>query len=150
LDSLIAVLLINPTYNGQSETLNILFNSGKINIISNNSIKNALVLWPQQIEDMTEDEIYSSNIIYNSLYPKLKQYVPLFDIVNSIQHKSKLLKYSDQSAFTSDYEGLFRDRDFESTLATREITIMVSLKQTQDLIKAAEEIIAIINKDLKN
>ena len=94
LDSIMSELLINPTYNGQSETLNILFNSGKINIISNDSIKNALVLWPQQVEDMTEDEIYSSNIIYNDFYPILKRYVPLLDITNSLQYKFKLSNYS--------------------------------------------------------
>ena len=148
LDSIISELFINPTYNGQSETLNILFNSGKINIISNDSIKNALVLWPQQIEDMTEDEIYSSNIVYNSLYPNLKRYVPLLDITNSLQYKFKLSNYSQGSAFTSDYDNLFNDREFESTLATREVTITVSLVQTRQLIETAEGIIELIDNEI--
>jgi hypothetical protein len=148
LDSILSELLINPTYNGQSETLNILFNSGKINIISNDSIKNALVIWPQQVEDMTEDEIYSSNIIYNDLYPILKRYVPLLDITNSIQYKFKLLNYSGQSAFSSDYESLLNDREFESTLATREVVITVSLVQTGQLIATAKNIIELIDNEI--
>ena len=150
LDSIISELFINPTYNGQSETLNILFNSGKINIISNDSIKNALVIWPQQVEDMTEDEIYSSNIVYNSLYPILKHYVPLLDIINSVQYKFKLLNYSEQSAFSSDYESLLNDREFESTLAAREMVITVSLIQTRSLIKNAEYIIELIDNEIND
>lgn len=148
LDSIVSELFINPTYNGQSETLNILFNSGKINIISNDSIKNALVIWPQQVEDMTEDEIYSSNIVYTELYPILMRYVPLLDIVSSIQYKFKLTNYSEQSSFTSDYESLFNNREFESILAARELTITVSLVQTRQLIETAKEIIELIDKEI--
>ena len=150
LDSLLAVLFINPTYNGQSETLNILFNSGKINIISNDAIKNALVLWPQQVVDMTEDEVYSSNIVYNSLYPILKRYVSIFDINKEIQYKYKLFNYSEPSSFTSDYKGLFNDKEFEGTLASRELSLSVSLIQTRELIDTAKTIIDNIEKDINN
>jgi len=149
LDSIMSELFINPTYNGQSETLNILFNSGKINIISNNAIKNKLVLWPQLVEDMTEDEIYSSNMVYNNLYPILKRYVPLLDITNSLQYKFKLSNYAEKSTFSSDYKKLFMDMEFESTLATREIALMVSLLQTKQLIETAKEIIELIDEEIK-
>ncbi|WP_370476951.1 DUF6090 family protein [Tamlana flava] len=149
LDSLISELLINPTYNGQSETLNILFNSGKINIISNDSIKNKLVLWPQQVEDMTEDEVYGSNIVYNNLYPILKRYVSLYNVNNQLQYKFKLVDYSSQSSFTSDYYSLLNTMEFESTLASRELTISVSLILSLELIETAEEIIAMIDKEIK-
>lgn len=150
LDSLLGEIIINPTYNGQSETLNILFNSGKINIISNNSIKNNLVLWPQRVEDMTEDEIYGSNIVYNSLYPILKRHVALYNINNQLQYKFKLVDYSSPSSFTSDYEGLFNNMEFESTLSSRELTISVSLILTNELINTAREIIKMIDKEIKN
>ncbi len=151
LDSLMSEFFINPTYNGQSETLNILFNSGKINIISNDSIKNALVLWPQQIEDIVEDEIYSSNIIYNSLQPLVNRYVSLYDIYTSINYKTyTLFNHTSESSFTSDYEGLFNDREFEGTLAARELPLSVSLLQTRELIEAAKDIIRLIDKDISN
>jgi len=151
LDSLMSDLFINPTYNGQSETLNILFNSGKINIISNDSIKNALVLWPQQVEDVIEDEIYSSNIIFNDLHPILKRYVSLYDINNSISYKGyKLFSNNNQSTFTTDYKGLFNDREFEGTLSARELPLSVSLIQTKDLIRTARNIIRLIDNDLKD
>jgi hypothetical protein len=151
LDSLMADLFINPTYNGQSETLNILFNSGKINIISNDSIKNALVLWPQQVEDMTEDEIYSSNILYKDLYPLLKRYVSIYDINNSINYKGlSLFNNPNQSSTPIDYDGLINDREFEGTLSSRELPLSVSLIQTNELIEIAKEIIRLIEDEISD
>jgi uncharacterized membrane-anchored protein YhcB (DUF1043 family) len=151
LDSLMSDLFINPTYNGQSETLNILFNSGKINIISNDSIKNALVLWPQQVEDMTEDEIYSSNIIFKDLYPLLKRYISLYEINNNIKYKGlKLFNNPTQSTTNIDYNGLFKDREFEGTLSSRELPLSVSLIQTTELIEIARKIIRLIEDDINN
>lgn len=151
LDSLMSDLFINPTYNGQSETLNILFNSGKINIISNDSIKNALVLWPQQVEDITEDEIYSSNILFNNLQPIVKRYVSLYDIYNSINFKGyKLFSNTTKSTFNVDYNGLFNDQEFEGTLSARELPLSISLIQTKELIETAKNIIRLIDDDRKN
>ncbi|MCA6075059.1 DUF6090 family protein [Fulvivirga sedimenti] len=149
IDSLIAGLLINPTYNGQSETLNILFNSGKINIISNDSIKNALVLWPQQVADITEDEVYSSNALYNMVLPVVRQYVALYDVYRSIDYRGYALFQSQSpSPFESDYAGLLKDPDFESSLTTRELTISVSLLQSRELIETAQEIINMIDAEI--
>ena len=121
LDSLMSELFLNPTYNGQSETLNILFNSGKINIINNDSIKNALVLWPQLISDITEDEVYSSNINFNELQPLVKRYVSLRKIYEKLNYKDlQLIEGTISSPFAADYEALFNDRNFEGTLAARE------------------------------
>jgi len=151
LDSLMGNLFINPTYNGQSETLNILFNSGKINIISNDSIKNALVLWPQQVEDMTEDEIYSSNVLYKDLYPLLKRYVSIYEINNNINYKGlKLFNNQTQSSTNIDYNGLFKDREFEGTLSSRELPLSVSSIQTNELIETARKIIRLIEDEINN
>ncbi len=60
LDSIMAVLLINPTYNNRTGSLEVLFISGKINLIKDSEIKESLLLWPQIVEDIKEDEIYSS------------------------------------------------------------------------------------------
>ena len=150
MDTLMSQLLFNPTYNGQSETLNILFNSGKINIIRNDSIKDALVLWPQQVGDITEDEIYSSEILYNELLPLTKQYVSLYDIYRSINLKGyDLFPHKVPSPFESDYAALLEDPEFESTLVARELTVSVSLLQSRELVNTAKNIIAMIDAEVK-
>ena len=107
------------------------------------------MLWPQQVEDMTEDEVYGSNIVYNNLYPILKRYVSLYNVNNQLQYKFKLVDYSSKSSFTSDYESLFNNMEFENTLASRELTISVSLILSLELIETAEEIIAMIDKEIE-
>ncbi len=151
LDSLMSDLFINPTYNGQSETLNILFNSGKINIISNDSIKNALVLWPQQVSDITEDEIYASHINFNELQPLVKRYVSLRKIYEKLNYKDlPLIEGVISSPFTADYKALFSDRNFEGTLAARELTLSVAYIQTRELVKTGRDIIRLINEEINN
>jgi len=150
LDSLIATLFLNPTYNGQSETLNILFNSGKINIISNNEIKNYLVAWPQLIEDIKEDEIYSSNALRQGLYPMLRRYISIYEVNKHIDYRNiQLFDNPNESTLSSNYEGLFKDFEFEGVLAQRELTLSVSFHQTQDVIGFCRQLIKSINKEIE-
>ncbi len=46
LDSMLAITLRTPTYNIESGTQQLLFSSAKINIISNNELKDLLISWP--------------------------------------------------------------------------------------------------------
>ena len=150
LDSIIAVLLINPTYNSQTGSLEVLFNSGKINLIQNSDVKEALMLWPQIIEDIKEDEVYSSEHLRYELYPFIRKYISVKDVNTQINYKNlKMFEDSNASPFTSDYESLFGNIEFEGILAARELTISVSLIQTNDLIDFAKEIIALIEDKVK-
>ncbi|WP_179345365.1 DUF6090 family protein [Winogradskyella ursingii] len=149
LDSLTSELFINPTYNGQAETLNILFYSGKINIISNDSIKKYLVQWPQLVEDVTEDEVYSSNFLFNDIQPIIKKHVSLHDIYSRIRYKRyQLFNHKTNSSFVADYERLLNDSQFEGALAARELPISVSRLQTEELIVTAKEILRLIDLEI--
>jgi hypothetical protein len=151
LDSLMAVLFINPTYNNKTGSLDILFTSGKINSISQPEIKEALILWPQQIDDVSEDEIYASETLRYEFYPFIRKYVSIQKVNNQIQYKDlDLFDSSIRSDFESDYEGLLSDMEFEGLLATRELTLSVSLLQTNDLIETAEGIIELIEDKIQS
>jgi hypothetical protein len=150
LDSIIAVLFINPTYNNQTGSLEVLFNSGKINLIKDLEIKEALMLWPQIIEDIKEDEIYSSEQLRYEFYPFIRKYISIKDVNTQINYKNlKMFEDSISSPFTSDYESLMRNMEFEGILATRELNLSVSLIQTNELIDFAKEIIVLIEDKTK-
>lgn len=150
LDSIMAVLFINPTYNNQTGSLDVLFNSGKINLIHNSDIKEKLIAWPQQIDDVKEDEQYASEHLRGSLYGFIRKYVSVRDINLRIDYKDlKMFNRESESKFTSNYEGLFNDIEFEGILGTRELPVAVSLIQTNDLIETAQSIIALIDKELE-
>jgi hypothetical protein len=146
LDSIMATLFINPTYNNKTGTLDILFTSGKINLMSEPEIKKALILWPQQIDDVIEDELYSSEHLRYELYPLIRKYISIQAVNQQIQYKNlELFDPSMITGFKSDYEGLFKNIEFEGILASRELTLSVSLIQTNDLIKKARGIIEMID-----
>ena len=150
LDSIIAVLLINPTYNSQTGSLEVLFNSGKINMIQDPEIKEALMLWPQVVEDIKEDEVYSSEHLRYELYPFIRKYISVKDVNAQVDYKNlKMFEDLNSSPFASDYESLFGNIEFEGILAARELTLSVSQIQTKDLIDFAREIIVLIEDKTK-
>lgn len=150
LDSIMAILFINPTYNNKTGTLDILFASGKINSMSQVEIKEALILWPEQIDDVIEDEIYASETLRYEFYPFIRKYVSIQNVNKQVQYKDlELFDRSIDSNFRSDYERMFDDIEFEGLLATRELALSVSLLQTNDLIKTAEGIIEMIESKIQ-
>ena len=150
LDSIMAVLFINPTYNNQTGSLDVLFNSGKINLIHNSDIKEKLIEWPQQIDDVKEDEQYGSEHLRGSLYDLIRKYVSVRDINLRIEYKDlKMFNRESKSKFISNYEGLFNDIEFEGVLGARELSLAVSLIQTKDLIETAKTIINLIDEELE-
>ncbi len=145
LDSIMATLLINPTYNSQTGSLEVLFNSGKINLIRDSEIKAALMLWPQMIEDIKEDEIYSSEQLRYQFYPFVRKYISVKDVNTRINYKDlSMFEDLNPSPFKSDYESLFGNIEFEGILAARELNLSVSRLQTNDLIEFARKIVDLI------
>ena len=150
LDSVLAILFINPTYNNQTGSLNILFNSGKINLITNENIKEALIKWPQQIDDVIEDELYASNHLLNELKPYMRKFISISDVNKAINYKDlELFDSSITSKFESNYRSMLNDIEFEGVLAARELPLSVSLIQSEDLIDTAKNIIRLIDKELE-
>lgn len=150
LDSILATLFIDPTYNNKTGSLDILFTSGKINLMREPDIKEALILWPQKIEDNVEDEIYSSENLRDQFYPLVRKYISIQNANKQISYKNlQLTDPSIPSAFKSDYEGLFGNIEFEGVLASRELNLSVTLIQTDNLIKDAQRIIEMIDNKTK-
>ena len=151
IDSLLANLIVNPTYNSQTKTIEVLFSSGKISLISKGSIKSRLLSWPQKIEDMIEGEILGSDALLHKVYPLLSKYVSIFDINRKLSFKNyQIFDTTLKSAYPSNYEDLFKDRDFENVLSERELFLQVAMIETSELINEAESIIKLINTHLES
>ena len=73
-DSLLAFTFYRPTFNNTQGTIELLFSSGRINMIENDSIREFLIAWPGNIEDMTEEEVYAMTVFEESYYPLLSKY----------------------------------------------------------------------------
>ena len=114
-----------PTFNNQSGSLNVLLTSGKINLISNNILKEQLIEWPGDVLDMTEDEITHSVLYTNKYSDILNRYISWNDIFKQQYHKSVRFKslsvesLNKNANISSDYKSILEDKIFLNTLNRR-------------------------------
>ena len=156
LDSLISKTMTAPTFNNQSGSLNVLLTSGKIDLISNQELKEQLIEWPGDVADMTEDEITHSKLHTSKYSTILDNYVSWNDIFNlynvrGIRFKAKgINKMKTNANVTSNYKSLLNDIVFLNVLNRRIVFLELTTNETNDLIAKAQDIIKSINSELSN
>lgn len=153
IDSLIGLTMYRPTFNNKMGTIDLLFATGKINIIQSNSIKERLITWPGSVDDTIEEEAYAIRLFQDHYYPKLAEYVYINDAVGTalgvsfFGGKISSDKFPDID-IPSDYEGLLKDREFLNHLRMRASHMQVSNSETIELIRLTQEIISLVDKEL--
>ncbi|RIA09059.1 hypothetical protein OE09_0887 [Flavobacteriaceae bacterium MAR_2010_72] len=147
IDSLIGNTFIVPTFNGKSGSLLMLLNSGKINILQNESLKKLLFSWPSEVEDMTEGEIDSKNLTNTQYIPLVRKHANVSEIIQT----STMLSITPKDRggnFVSDYKGLLNDKEFENLLYQLELYSTDNIQETEGLIEIAKSIVEIIETEL--
>lgn len=155
LHKIFILTLQSPTFNNKAGSLNVLLTSGKINLISNYQLKESLIQWPGDIEDMVEDEL-SADKIYHEVFIKfIHEYLSFNDLFQYFEtqallrfEKIKMESISSNSIIKSDYESLLKNKKFINTMQFRAFAYMITNKETESLIKKAKEIIKTIDKEL--
>ena len=155
LDSLIGLTFYRPTFNNKLGAIDLLFSSGKINLIKNDSIREFLISWPGSIDDMTEEEVYASALFQNIYYPVVAKYVVIQDVIDQTFSTSffgtevREENYSDLP-LQSDYAGILKDRAFLNHLRMRASHLQITNGETKDLILQARKLIGMIDSEIDN
>lgn len=153
LDSLIGLTFYRPTFNNQLGFINLLFTSGKINLIKSDSIKEFLIQWPGSIEDMIEEEQYALLMLQNHYYPVLAKYLVVQDLLDqgfSISFIGTEIQeegYAD-APFESDYKGLIDDKLFLNHLRMRASHFAINNNESRALIAKGQEMIRVIDSEI--
>ena len=152
LDSLFAILMFAPTFNNQSGSLDVLLNSGRINLVQDDSLRAMLLNWPGLVQDMVEGEVDQVEFQYNRYTPKIIEYISLNKVyrkfkMNSMGNKTIEI-YKRQTRTDSDYNGLFRDPEFENILVRREILLRIAAIEAETLIQTASLITQRIDQQI--
>ena len=156
LDSLFAQIVTRPTFNGQLGTLQLLISTGKINLLKNQELKSRLITWPGLIDDVKEEEIYANFIFDNAILEGLSQYAVLPEILENVSARKSLVNESqvmtpyeiNHQVMKSQYEKLLSDQYFLNQLISRNINFQISYSESHTLIHQANDIKALIKKDL--
>ena len=141
---------LQTTYevNEEFSIIELLFSSGKINTISNDSLKANLISWPDKLEEMFEEQRTVKDIVVHQLNPLINTYVSQA-YINNKYRSIRGIKNIVESPFENDFEVLFSDRRFESLIASKRSLLRANIRDTKILIEAAKSILEMIKKELK-
>jgi len=157
LDSVFFKTMSAPTYNNKAGSLNLLLTSGKINLIAKEDLKNKLIQWPGDVSDMVEDEIAHADL-YLQYGTILDKYISWNDVFkqksfNTFGSRFKAItinSFNESERLTSDYKSILEDKVFLNLLNRRVIYCQLTKNETISLIEKAQNLIAIIDKELSN
>ena len=154
LDSLLAVTFNRPTFNNKQGAIDLLFTSGKINLVKNDAIREHLMAWPGTVEDVLEEEIYANNLFLGPYYETIAKYVMVQDLLNrsfSTSFFGAVVGGQNfpKSPLESDYQALFKDKNFMNHLRMRAGHMVITNKETIDLVDKAQGIIRLIDSEIK-
>ena len=153
LDSLIGLTLYRPTFNNKLGAIELLFSSGKINMITNDSIREFLIAWPGSIDDMIEEEVYAVSVFQNNYYPVVARYLIIQNILDLSFSSSMIGPVVREEIYPappieSDYDGLLKDKGFLNHLRMRATHFQITKTESNHLIDSAREIIEKINREI--
>jgi len=145
LESTISKIMNGYKFNEEFKMLDVLFSTGLINDIQNEVLKRKLIEWPQQVEEMLEEQRMHNFLMDTEFKPLLAKYVALRAIYEKFDFRKYNLPKGEPVTLIKDYDGLLSDPMFENFLAEEELLLRVNTIDTETLITSAEEIIALLN-----
>jgi len=143
-------LFIWNTVNEEFNVINMLFSSGKINMISNDSLKAKLIAWPDHMEEMLEEQRVIQDLVTNKLNPLISTYVSTANISSSFNSNFLTDEELYRSPYPNDFKGLLTDRKFESLIAEKRMYLGSNIRDTKVLIADARNILRLIDEQLSN
>ena len=126
------------TFDVSNGILDDILNSGRLHIISSDTLREKLANWPSALEDVKEDERWAVEIRNEQTLPFLQQYY-------SIHHRMGI-----DSGFDWDYREVFRMKEFENLVDQHRYLNYANERNFRGLKAYIAEIITLCSMELKN
>jgi hypothetical protein len=147
LDSLFSKMINGYKFNEEFKMLDVLFSTGLINDIKNEELKRKLIEWPQQVEEMLEEQRMHNRLMDNEFKQLLAKYVALRAIYEKFNFRQYNIPKGEPVTLIKNYDGLLSDPLLENYLAEEEILLRVNSIDTDILIASAQDIINLLNDE---
>ena len=115
-------------------SLNAVLSSDQLELISNDSLKEALTAFPAQIKRFKTQEANVKRIVLEKHRGILGSYISLSENLSRSEEQRKKFPNLKQRAIASDFSGLLQDRDYQNVL-------MDELMQTRNLHRGANNLL---------
>lgn len=143
LDSLFAEVQWAWTFNPKLGILNSIRTNGKISLIQNHAIQSFVASFEEMTKDSYEESVITRSLIIDKYAMAVSKYISLnarvkyigFDVV--------------PSKFSSNYTGIFNDREIESMLTYIYVWRKTEIEELDAIRDALNKNIAIIDSDIK-
>jgi hypothetical protein len=148
-DSLLAYSLNAYSFNDSFKLLDLLFNTGRIDLIETAELKSLLLKWPFLMEETLEEQRILGRVDVNIGFPELSRHLSYHDVSGY----SKFRNYgfsSYASKIEKDYVGLFQNRAYENYLSLRLQLIRIMKTDRLLMIESAEKILELIQGELRD
>jgi hypothetical protein len=136
--------------NEEFSIIEMLFSSGKINTISNDSLKAQLISWPDKMEEMLEEQRVLKDLVTTRINPLINEYVSFSNIVTTYNLPKTMEEIHTVSPFPNDFSGLLSNRAFEGFITDKKLYLMVNISDSEILIKSSKSILKLINQEIVN
>ncbi len=129
------------TYDPQMGVLAGLTQSGRLGIVSSDSLRNALASWPSRVQDLVEDEIFAREFTAEMLDPYLDEWLAMRNVV-------QIGRVGD-SDFSDDLGGLLMDRKFENLVHHKYGLTLQVLREYDGVAFQIDEILDLVSREIE-
>jgi hypothetical protein len=149
IDSLLSKTINGLKFNEEFRMLEVVFNTGLINDIENESLKRELIQWPQKVEEMLEEQRMHNQVIDEKWLYHLSDYVSLRSIYEHFNFREYGIPPGEPVTLKIDYQGLLEDPRTENHLVLMQQIMRVNKIDTDTLIASATEIISLLELEVE-
>ncbi|WP_133085490.1 hypothetical protein [Winogradskyella aurantia] len=149
LDSLLSFMGNSYSFNDSFQLLDLLFNTGKIDIIENEALKKDLLIWPWLVEEHLEETRTIQKIRIEKESTIWEQYISYADTFSYFNFRDYRYQIITNPNLKTDHFGLFNNRMFINNLISRRGTLLIMYNDRVKLIETADRILNNIEMDLK-
>ncbi len=148
IDSLTSIMFDYFSFDANSGAIYEIINSGQLNIIKNEELKNQISNWSGLVEDTQRDgdiankHAFDNMVMYLSKNGTISNFPITNEIVQNLNIKSKPI-----SSFEVDYQKLMSSLEFENLVGWHSINLIYILNEYESFKTYIENIIAIIDSE---
>ena len=145
LDTLMYGLVGIPSYTPKEGVLNSVISSGKISLISNSKLNSDLASWHTLMNEYNQALNWNEQDVFEVVLPYMQDHYPLTRAL-----KLFVSDYKTNSKFNFPKEEILSDMAFETIVAERIIDCNAALKTAKQLFTFQEDILELIDNELKD